>query len=106
MRGDNPPTNLRWLKVSIGVLLVLLAVVSFCSAAPQRSIHRYPTVRQTAGPSREIAEVSPDLVIAPPPLCGALELPAASGWLAPASEPACLSLFGFPALQSRAPPKR
>ncbi len=106
MQSAYPPTNLRWLKVSIAVLLVLLAVAPFCSAAPQHSLHRHPTVRQTAGPSREIAEVSPDLVIAPPPLCGALELPAAIGWLTPAGEPACLSLLGFPSLQSRAPPVR
>lgn len=106
MKGANPLTSFRWLKVSIAVLLVLLAVAPFCTAAPQRSIHRHPMVRQAAGPSRQIAEVSPDLVIAPPPRCGALELPAAIGWLAPASEPACLSLLPFPSLQSRAPPQR
>ncbi len=106
MKGANPLTKLRWLKVSIAVLLVLLAVAPFCTAAPQRSLHRQLTVHQAAGPSRQIAEVSPDLVLAPPPRCGALELPAAIGWLAPAGEPACLSLVGFPSLQSRAPPQR
>ncbi len=104
MRGATPLTNLRGLKVSISVLLVLLAVAPFCSAAPRRSLHRQATVRQAAGPTRQIAEVSPDLLIAPPPRCGALDLPVASGWLAPSVEPAVAWFLGFSALQSRAPP--
>ncbi len=106
MRGTHPAANFRGLKVSIAVLLVLLAVAPFCSASPQRSIHRHLTVRQATGTSRDIAEVSPDLVVAPPPRCGALERPASIGWLTPAGEPVYLPPLGFPSLQSRAPPVR
>ena len=105
MMGANP-RSLRWLEVGIAVLLVLLAVAPFCSAAPQRSIHRHPSVRQAAGPSREIAEVSPDIVIAPPPQCGAVELPAAAGWAPVSGDPQAYSPLSFSSLNSRAPPTR
>lgn len=106
MRGANLRPKLRWLTISVAVLLVLLAVAPFCSAATPRCPHRQPTVRQVAGPSREIAEIAPGIVIAPPPSSGALELPAAIGWLAPAGDPAFQSALSFPSLQSRAPPVR
>jgi hypothetical protein len=106
MTAANPWTSLRWLKVSIAVLLVLLAVAPFCSACPQRSLHRHPAVRQAAGTSREIAEVSPDLVIAPPPRCEVLELPAAAGWAPVSSDLQAHSPLAFPSLNSRAPPAR
>ena len=106
MRGAKPNPHLRWLTISVAVVLVLLAVAPFCSATPPRSAHRQPTVRQAAGPSREVAEVNSGIVIAPPPLSGALELPAAIGWVASTGEPAFPSLLSFPSLQSRAPPAR
>ena len=98
--------DLGWLTVSLAVLLVLLAVAPFCSAAPARTTHRQPTVRPSAGPSREVAEVGCGVAIAPPPLCGALDRPAAAGWLASPAEPGFHSLLAFHSLQSRAPPAR
>ncbi len=106
MRSATPLTSLRWLKVSIAVLLVLLAVAPFCAAAAPRSIHRQATVREAAGPSREIAEVSPGIFLAPPPRCGVLQAPDATGWLTPSGEPAFPSFLGSPSLHSRAPPAR
>lgn len=106
MSGANPRPKLHWLTISLAVLLMLLAVAPFCSAAAPRYPHRHLTLRPSAGASREIAEIAPGIAIAPPPPAGGLELPAAMGWLAPAGDPVFQSAFSFPSLHNRAPPAR
>ncbi len=106
MRGANPRAAWHGLIGCVAVLLAMLAVAPLCSATPPRHPHRQPTLRQAAAASREIAEVSTSSAIVPPARCGALEAPAAIGWLPPSGEPASLSVLHFPALHTRAPPAR